>query len=159
DHCIFGRCLGPTLGLRSVNTLKVEQFLLVKSCEIAAVARPQIATRALHPEDFDVLPREWIDLGAFGRRVTHASVGDSLVAPENVRTIDQALNGVELIGLGVVPKVIDVTELSGCGHFCTFTCGARSDSGIFQHKHRITQTAPRAKPSLEINARDRPPSP
>jgi hypothetical protein len=82
--------------------------LLVEGGEVFAFAGAEIAAGAFDPEDLDGLAGERIFLGDFRGRVAAAGVGDALVAAEEVGAIDEAGDGIEGSGLGVVPEVVHV---------------------------------------------------
>ena len=108
DHVVFGLRLQAFVGAGRVEFLQIEQLLLVERREIFARARAQIAAGALHPQHFRGLAGERIFLRDLRRRVAAAGVGDALVAAEHIGAIDEAADGIERRGFGVVPEEVNV---------------------------------------------------
>ena len=95
-HFVFARGLRPSLRFTRVQALQVEQLLLVQRRKILPPARSQVAAGTLHPEHFHIPTRQGILLDNLGRGIAATGVRDAQVAAQDVRSVDQPPNRVEL---------------------------------------------------------------
>ena len=110
-HVVLGLRLEALVVARGVHPLQAVELVLVERGEILALAGAQVAAATLYPQDLHLGVIERVGFHDLGRGVTPAGVGNALVAAEQVGAVDQAADGIERGGFGVVPEVVD--ELVG----------------------------------------------
>ncbi len=107
-HRVFGLGLDAFVGLGGIDLLEGDELVLVEGREVVALAGAEVAAGAFDPEDFDFLASERVEFEELGGGVAAAGVGDALVAAEEVGAINEAGNGIEGGGFGVVPGEVNV---------------------------------------------------
>ena len=121
DHGVFDWRLDALDFRRVVDVLQLHQLVPVKRGEVFALAGAQVATRALDKHDVHIRARQRIDLRDFAGGVAAAGVGDALVGAEQVGAVDQPFYGVERVGAGLIPQVIDMAVLGWFEQVHTFS--------------------------------------
>jgi hypothetical protein len=87
----------------AVAPLEGQELLLDERREPVEPHRPEVAARALDPQDLDRFARERIRATDLGRGVAAGEVRDRLVRAEQVRAVEQPVRLVEGRGVGLVP--------------------------------------------------------
>ena len=98
DHLVL-------MGEAAVNRLEAEELVEIEGRKAVELHRPDVAARALDPQNSGRRAGQRIRLHDLGGRVAAAEIGDAKIAAEQVGSVEQAAGLVERGGVGVVPQI------------------------------------------------------
>ena len=81
---------------------------MIERREVLASGGPKIAAGTFDPKHFGRVPVEWVFFKNFGRGVSAAGIGYSLIGTEKIGSIDESADRIAARCLFIIPSVADV---------------------------------------------------
>ena len=100
----------------AITAFEPPQLLQIQRGEAAALDAAEVAAAALHPENGLLAAVHGIWLDDLGAGVAAAEVGNTEVAPQQVRAIAEKIGLIETASRAVVPEVPEIAEIGGSSH-------------------------------------------
>src|SRR5439155_15677571 len=100
----------------AITAFEPPQLLQIQRGEAAALDAAEVAAAALHPENGLLAAVHGIWLDDLGAGVAAAEVGNTQVAPQQVRAIAEKIGLIEIANDAVVPEVPEIAELGDGSH-------------------------------------------